>query len=112
MDTIQIRHVVNSLYPLKQKFIGVFPIDKLHRILISRHKCCIINTAPSTHKGQHWVAIYFNVNRVEFFDSYGLEPQGQIKTWLRENRMKWKHNRRQVQNVFTATCGAHCLYYL
>ena len=112
MDTIQIMEICRKLVPLKSRFQGVFPLDRINKINLKRNHSYIINTAPSTHKGEHWVAVYFNGNRIEYFDSYGNKPKREIEKWIREKRTKYIHNKRQVQGPLQATCGAHCIYYL
>lgn len=114
MDSIQIVEVVSHLNPLNTRFLGVYPCDKLTTIEIDRKPCClIINTAPSTHNGEHWVGIYLSdFGECEFFDSYGMLPSGDILKWINSISSKFIYNDCCIQGLFTAACGAHCLYYL
>ena len=112
MDTIQITQTVQALSPLRKRFLGVYPVDKLKKIRVLIVHGCIVNTAPSTHKGEHWVAMYFNQNHIEFFDSYGEKSKGIIQKWLQSKKKKIINNSKRVQGLLTATCGAHCIYYL
>ena len=112
MDTLQIVHMVNSLSPIRKRFTGVYPADKVNKMKIKEEHGCIINTAPSTHHGEHWIAVFFAPSTIEYFDSYGLKPSGVIKSWLLKTRKRCIRNRKRVQGLFTATCGAHCIYYL
>ena len=112
MDTIQILYIIRKLPVLRRFFNGVFPIDKLKHINMQRKWACIVNTAPSTHKGEHWIAI-IKVNRYpEFFDSYGLPPPLPIHNHLSSRFTHYKYNKKQVQGAFSTTCGAHCIYFL
>ena len=112
MDMIQIIQAINSLSPIRKTFIGVYPVDKLSKIRPIPEQGCIINTAPSTHQGEHWIALFFTPRTVEYFDSYGLKPTGDIERWLQKRNKRYITNRKQVQGLFTATRGAHCIYYL
>ena len=112
MDTIQIMEITRKLLPLKNRFLGVFPLDKINKINTKTNYSCIVNTALSTHKGEHWIAIYFARTTVEYFDSYGMKPKPEIHRWIHDKKKKYIYNRRQVQGTFQATCGAHCIYFL
>ena len=111
MDSIQIHQTVSSLCPLSKIFSGIFPIDKINKIPLHGDTAVIINTAPSTHKGKHWVAMINLKNKQEYFDSYGISPPIEIKHQL-EKRGKYTWNKIQTQGVFSATCGAHCIFFL
>ncbi len=110
MNTIQIEEIIERLYPLNRIFQGVYPIDKLHHIRRRHNSAVILNTAPSTHPGIHWVAVACFNGKQEYFDSYGLPPPQMIKTKLL--RKKYKFNKKPVQDIFSASCGAHCIFYL
>ncbi len=112
MDSIQIFDIVNSLHPLREDFQGVYPCDKLYRILVKPGTCCIINTAPSSHRGEHWIAVMWFNSHQEYFDSYGLPPNPRIQRFLESTGYKTRYNRKRVQGLFSSTCGAHCIYFL
>ena len=82
MDTIQIMEVIQRLLPLRNRFLRVFPLDKVGKINFKQHHRCIINTAPSTHHGEYWVPIYTGKGRIQYFDSYGNKPKAEIKGWI------------------------------
>ncbi len=111
MDSIQINQIISNLSPLNKIFQGTFPIDKLHKIPLHGNTAAIINTAPSTHKGKHWVAIMNVNNKQEYFDSYGLPPKNEISHHLKK-RGNYTFNNVPTQNLFSAACGAHCIYFL
>ena len=104
MDTLQIMDITSSLHPLHNQFQGVFPSDKLTKFEIKSKCACIVHTAPRTHKGEHWVAIMIFEDHQEYFD--------RISNFLHRTGLPMKIIRRTVQNVFTSTCGAHCIYFL
>lgn len=71
----------------------------------------VLNTAPSYEKGEHWCVVYLQAkNRCYFFDSYGKDPRAyEFNGFFTGTRVT--SNRRQVQGVFTDTCGHHCIYF-
>ena len=74
MNTIQLINVISKDELARKNFCGVLPIDHLP-IKNLTHDCSfIINTDPSTERGQHWVAIFAPLNGdIEYFDSYGFK---------------------------------------
>ncbi len=112
MDTIQIMEIIKRLPCVQRIFIGVYPIDKLERIRMIDKWACIINTAPSTHPGEHWVALVQIDKYPEYFDSYGLPPPKAIVRKILRHYTKYKYNSNQVQGPFATTCGAHSIYFI
>ena len=112
MDTIQIYQTIQTLSPLRNRFLGIYAADKLKKVQVKNEHCCIVNTAPSTQKGEHWICIYISKNQMEYFDSSGRRPRGEILKWLNRKKKKIVYNTKCVQGLFTATCGAHCIYFL
>ena len=97
---------------------GVFPVDKIK--LLPQNKLLpagyIVNTAPSSHDGKHWVAFYFSENHAEFFDSYGFEPKKPemtkfLKSYGHSDETIKKTNVR-LQGNWTTVCGQYCVFFL
>ena len=88
-------------------FRGVYPINRLPPI---RNGIYVINTAPDTHPGLHWVALFVTDNSIEYFDSYGGDPPTALHRWGK--RKQWITNPIPLQNPLTSVCGQYCLYYL
>ena len=111
MNETQIRERLKNCNVFK----GVFPAD-LHCLpVIQEYPCGIIsNTDPHYLAGQHWIVMYFNANKVvEYFDSYGRKPfiESHI-LYMNMNSNKIIYNNKQVQSIFSTTCGEHCIYYM
>ena len=71
MNTIQIQ---GALQQLKVQSPGVFPADKIPRVL-TRPTSCVFNTDIHIQPGSHWVALFIDKReRGIFFDSYGMLP--------------------------------------
>ena len=100
---------------LQQRFLGVFPADRLPKVWNRSQDCCLIaNTAVQSKEGQHWVAFYLQYNGlVEYFDSYGLPPtKPEFLQFLQENATSWRYNNLPCQGLTSETCGHHCLFFL
>jgi hypothetical protein len=58
----------------KGLYIGVLSRDELPS-KVKYPACFIINTAPRSHEGEHWLAFYYDEKgHADFFDSYGFPP--------------------------------------
>ena len=62
---------------INDRFGGIYAKDQLTTDIIKPNKFYIINldncyNSPSN--GTHWVMFYYNKNKIEYFDSYGLKP--------------------------------------
>ncbi len=112
MDTIQIMEIIKRMGKVRRIFIGVYPIDKIGKVRMVGKWACIVNTAPSTHPGEHWVGIIRVDKYPEYYDSYGLPPPNIIHKKLSRHYKKYKYNHKQVQGNFATTCGAHCIYFI
>ena len=72
----------------------------------------IYNLAPSYMNGSHWVAIYVKDRVIDHFDSFGMPPFQEIVHHAKERNLTLLHQNRQIQNLYTSTCGYFCLYFL
>ena len=62
--------------------------------------------------GSHWVATFVKDGRINYFDSFGLPPFQEIVNHAKKNNLTLIHQKKQIQNLFTTTCGYFCLYFL
>ena len=113
MNSKEIFHLMCSDKHIKRIFYGVFPRDKLPKKIYKKPGIFIINTDSSDKIGEHWVAIYLDVNgRSEYFDSFGLPPRStDIKNFFKKNSNFCKYNTQILQPVFSDTCGYFVFYY-
>ena len=102
------------------KFIGSHPSDfiKLYPYVpdvIKKSKKdhgIIFNTDPSDKPGEHWVACYINKdNKVEYFDSTGDRPRGNILKFIKTINPEYDYNKNNYQQK-DGLCGVYCLYFL
>ena len=97
----------------KEKFIGVLARDELPEHL--KFPCCfILNTKPRNHRGEHWLAFYYDTEgKCDFFDSYGQSPSRYNLTDFinKSSRSRWFWNRKRIQGR-SKFCGYYCLLFL
>lgn len=115
LSTQELENIISNDDVLAPQFQGVFAANKIPCNNPSG-KFFIINTAPSFHKGEHWVSIYFPVNsQAEFFDSLGKCPSfysNYILDFLIENSSNgFVYNHKRIQKPFSSSCGLYCLYF-
>jgi hypothetical protein len=115
MNTLELLSAINSNAILKSSCIGVFAADQIP-LPLSIHKSCIINTDPHQASGKHWILLYQkSVHELEFFCSYGMSPRFYHLYWVtlfQKYNFQILYNIRQVQNIYSNTCGIHCLFCL
>lgn len=109
METWQLTKALKTY----KTFNGVYPLDYLTDIKV-KYGGYIINTDPSNQPGEHWVAVYFDVNlQGEYFDSYGLPPlHSEIINFLKRKSDVFTFNQECLQSVSSNSCGYFCYLYL
>ena len=104
---------INKLFKNNLNYLGTFPKDLLQSS--SKNKFgLIINTDNSDMPGEHWVAIFKNNNKVEYFDSFGLPPlHEEIIHYLNNvSKMGWAYNTVTFKNEKSDACGMYCVMFL
>ena len=95
-----------------ENFGGVIPADWVKEC--ESEKLYIINSAPSSDPGKHWVAVYLTTVP-EFFDTLGHSPEfyrNKFEDFMIEHGPKYVYNPRRVQNYGSSLCGQFCIYYI
>ena len=99
--------------PITSKiFIGVFARDEIPTKFTT--PCCfVVNTHPRSLPGQHWLAFYYNDNKMcEFFDSYGHSPKYfNFINFIKKTANKCRYNSKRIQGQ-SYLCGFYCILYL
>ena len=110
--------MTNDLYS-RDKFVGVFPMDLLPTKQVkqtTRPFCFIVNSAPSSSQGEHWLAVHIDKHgQGELFDSYGHPADfydQRLEAFLDKNCIGHSFNARELQTLWSDVCGQFCLYYL
>lgn len=111
-------NTLNILNEFKDNFCfrGVFPIDKICNLKITKKPFgIIINLDYSNEPGSHWVAIFVNEsNEAFYFDSFGFPNLSkELKKFLNLNEIKIiVYNKYFLQSMNSNTCGAYCVLFL
>lgn len=121
MDNLQIDSIAlanpctNKIYeaciPCNQLPLRRFKKSELPRFFI-------INLCDSSRSDEtcHWVSLFLNSNRIEFFDSAGVDSFRTNKYIYRfVKRQKQREiifNQRQIQSYSSNYCGLFCLVFL
>ena len=113
MNGNQLDKILTTHPETKSNFLGVFARDELP--FINKYPSCfIMNTAKRKHAGQHWIAIYFDSNKIaNFFDSYGNNPKFfKLDKYLKKYSNGVIFNKKQLQSWSSQNCGYYCLLFL
>lgn len=92
-------------------YVGCYPADNLPTV--DRNPFAFItNLDPSNLPGTHWVAIYINNRKGEYFDSGGFYPPPRLEKYLNRYCLDWKYNKKLIQHPKSSTCGRYCMYFV
>ena len=72
----------------------------------------IYNLEPHYMSGSHWVTTYVRNGTINYFDSFGMPPFQELVNHAKEVNLTLLHQNKQIQNLYTTTCGYFCLYFL
>ena len=72
----------------------------------------IYNLEPSYMSGSLWVTTNVQVNKVNYFDSFGMPPFQELVDHAKRKNLTLLHQNNQIQNLLATTCGCFCLYFL
>lgn len=100
--------------PVKQFYSGVFPFDKIPKLLLENH-FIICNTADSNSTGEHWFVLYrCSSGIIELFDSLGIQEdkKTKLKDLYFRHVKKLKFNVTPVQSNESNLCGEYCIYFV
>ena len=112
MNTLQIKHILQTNPVTKKSFNGVYPKDLL--MSIDKPKLIICNTDTSEGEGKHWILIFFNNNEVDFFDSLGNNPSyygNEFIDFMKKYVSECNITQSRVQPLNSDLCGHYCCYY-
>lgn len=90
-------------------FRGVYSCDTLPETRVRGLIVC--NTDPQDKPGEHWIAMCFDGDRGEYFDSFGRRPAKVFEDYLNRHCKHWIFNDRQLQSACSRFCGHYCVYY-
>lgn len=115
MNSKQIHDILSRYNITKNFFLGVYPSDMLPRKIKHYPACFVCNVDASNQSGSHWLAFFISSkDRVEFFDSYGNDPdfyQGPILDFTLQYSQVI-YNPLTLQSNTTAVCGQYTIFFL
>jgi hypothetical protein len=112
MDGISIAETLRKDSILSKIFIGVYSRDELPENF-SYPTCFIINNKPKTHSGEHWLAFFYDSNKIcYFFDSYANNPEYyDLTSYIQNSSSSWYFNKKRIQGN-SNYCGLYCMLFL
>jgi hypothetical protein len=72
----------------------------------------VINTQPSTLSGEHWLAVYITISKINVFDPLGFYYPSMLVNRIEKLNRPTFYNRVMYQNPMSETCGQYCLLWL
>jgi len=122
---------IDNMMKKYKEYLGTIAHNEIPTVILPKVKarsrgCFIINTDSRSEKGLHWQCLYFDSrkkvgsNSIEFYDSYGDEPDSVILRGMKEivdklnapTLLKYKSNKIVQQNNTSGNCGYFCVNYL
>ena len=111
---------INGLLRKSDNFLGTFSSDKLGTLVIVSYPCfLVVNTAPSSKKFGHWLAIRIDKSTLEIFDSLGGDPDKWGKSSKKLVEFLHFYGQRKnifvspiLQNHFSQLCGYFAVYFV
>ena len=70
----------------------------------------VINLDNSQGKGTHWTALFRDKQKINYFDSFGLQPPQELIDLY--PRVKIVSNTYQFQPMNNTNCGAYAVYFI
>lgn len=92
-------------------FRGVFSRDKLPSSGPQINESAVINLDDYKGPGTHWVCYIKRANRVQYYDSFGVQPPAEFIRYLGPG-VHITYNYEQDQEVVEVICGHLCLLFL
>lgn len=109
MNTYEIGKLLFNDSVSKNIFCGVFAADQVP-VLNKKYAAYVVNTDKTGLPGRHWVALFVDNYKLEYFDSYGQPPLTKFNYFLKDRR--YTYNNEQLQSVISTACGQYVIYYI
>ena len=119
MNTFELEHILQRNISPREIFLGVFALDSLPTRTELRQQnrwFLVCNCCPSTKRGHHWVAVFYNHGSIEFFDSFSLSPWAydvRMTTFLHytSRAREILYNDVRLQEIDSDVCGHYCILF-
>lgn len=113
--------IIESNTCLKKVFGGIFPKDKLPNLTtceLNTDQAIIINSAPSSSIGEHWLLAYYRKNpkNAVWFDTFGNKPSyygKEVADWFsKQTEYEEVFNSFVIQSAVSPYCGLFVLFFM
>ena len=119
MNTFELHNILQRNISSREIFLGVFALDGLptRAELHQKNRWFLVcNCCPSTERGHHWVAVFFNHGSAEFFDSFALSPLAYDERLTRflhytSGAHEILFNDVRLQEIDSDACGHYCILF-
>ena len=113
LDLLKTRINIEYLLQNVDHFLGCFPSDGLPSFPTSFPKSMIINTQPSGHPGEHWVAVVLTETDCYYFDSFALPTVlPNVYMYLQPYYKNVCYLDLRIQDDTSNYCGAYCVSFV
>ena len=113
LDLLKTRSNIEYLLQNVDHFLGCFPLDGLPPFPEILPKSMIINTQPSGHPGEHWVALVLTVEQCFYFGSFALpRAPANIEMYVEPYYNTITYLEIPIQDITSNFCGAYCVSFV
>ena len=113
LDLLKTRSNIEYLLQNVDHFLGCFPLDGLPPFPPTLPKSMIINTQPSSHPGEHWVALVLTETKCYYFDSFARpRAPANIEMYVEPYYNTITYLRIPIQDITSNFCGAYCVSFV
>lgn len=111
MQTSDIQNIISRFPIIKERFIGVFPIDLIPKSLAPK-SALIFNRDTSEMNGSHWICLVRGFeNDYQIFDSLSTKFD-EIYPYFKFRKAVYYFNSNAFQESNSNTCGLFSCYFL
>lgn len=105
-------YIEEILQPFTSIFRGVFSSDKIPNFSKKKHFSCIINLAKESNPGTHFVAVFYNTESIQYFDSLSLPILNiHIMDFLKSFGNPIVTSKTPIQCIDSDFCGYYCILF-
>jgi hypothetical protein len=96
------------------QFKGVFAVDQIPSTMTGSTYSFIANTEPISVPTGHWIAVYVTPTTLEYYDSFGNDPDDIMKNKLKSlgSGRQFKINKCKHQSVTSSNCGWFAIKFI
>lgn len=100
-----------EIFSNHKQFLGCFSSDNYPKSF-KKNEFFIVNKDSSNEIGSHWMAVFYNTDIIEFFDSGGTNEKTVLSFLSFDKTFQCAFNETPIQPRDTNTCGEFCVFYI